>query len=327
LALLVNLVCTLPVLVWNQQHDWITATHLEQRGGLTSAWHPTLRFFWDFLVTVPLLMNPVFFTAMVWACVAFWDTPNGPEIDGERSSPTKQPSKMLPRYLFCLGAPVFLFYLSYTFRARVQPNWVAPGILPLFLAAAVIWSARSRSGSKLPRWFLVLGISIGLPVAVLLHDTRLVGKVTGWQLPRRMDPMNRVRGYHQLAPQVAEQRAKLEKSDGKPVFIIADHYGRAGLLSFYIPEAKAAVGTARPLVTVRATEKPENQFWFWPEYRYDDRRGENAIYVIETDDKLPTPPELLTEFQTVTDLGMFDDEPDPKRAWRHFQLFACRGKR
>jgi len=170
-------------------------------------------------------------------------------------------------------------------------------------------------------------LCLGLPVVVLLHDTQLIGKATGWQLPRKIDPLNRVRGYHQLAPQVAAARAKMEKEDGKPVYIITDHYGRAGMLSFYIPEAKRAVGTARPMVTVKATRHPENQFWFWPEYDHRDRRSENALYVLETDEHQPVPPQLLAEFEQVAEIGTVHDDPDPSRAWRHFQLFACRGKR
>ena len=34
LALLVNLVCALPVLIWNWQHHWITVTHVAGNAGL-----------------------------------------------------------------------------------------------------------------------------------------------------------------------------------------------------------------------------------------------------------------------------------------------------
>jgi 4-amino-4-deoxy-L-arabinose transferase-like glycosyltransferase len=38
LALLVNLVCALPVLIWNAQHDWITVSHVAQDAGVHSAY-------------------------------------------------------------------------------------------------------------------------------------------------------------------------------------------------------------------------------------------------------------------------------------------------
>ena len=47
LALLVNLVCALPVLIWNGQHHWITVTHVAGVAGMGSAWKPTLRYLGD----------------------------------------------------------------------------------------------------------------------------------------------------------------------------------------------------------------------------------------------------------------------------------------
>ncbi len=323
LALLVNLLCTLPVVVWNAQHDWITVHHVSDRGGLSSAWQPTLRFFWDFLFTVPALLNPFLFIAVVWAAVAFWRDPAMKATDNKRPPTGGDPPEMLLRYLFCLGAPVFLFYFAYTLRARVQPNWIAPAAAPLLMLAALYWHVHrdSRAG----RWLLGLGLGVGLPVVVLLHETKLVSKISGWSLPLSMDPLNRVRGYRKLAAVVGEQRTALEVADGHPTFIIADHYGRAGLLSFYLPEAKATVGTGRPLVTVRSSDVPENQLWFWPEYRYDQRHGENAIYVLGTETEAAIPPRLLTEFTSVKSLGLFK-VADPGRASHQVQLFACRGK-
>ena len=323
LALLVNLLCTLPVIVWNAQHDWITVHHVSDRGGLSSAWQPTLRFFWDFLAVVPALLNPFLFLAVVWAAVAFWRDPALKATAGQRLPAGANPPAMLLRYLFCLGAPVFLFYFIYTLRARVQPNWIAPAAPPLLLLAALYW--HMHRDSRAGRWLLGLGLGLGLPVVVLLHETKLVSKISGWSLPITMDPLNRVRGYRKLAAVVGEQRAALEASDGKPTFLIADPYGRAGLLSFYLPEAKATVGTGRPLVTVRSSDIPENQLWFWPEYRYEQRHGENALYVLGTETEADIPPRLLAEFTSVKSLGLFKVE-DPGRAVHRVQLFACRGK-
>ena len=76
------------------------------------------RFFWDFLAAEAFLLNPVLFVGAIWAAAALWFT---------------RGRAGLPRvYLFCMGVPLILFYLFYTFRARVQPNWIAPAVLPLF---------------------------------------------------------------------------------------------------------------------------------------------------------------------------------------------------
>ena len=95
--------------------------------------------------------------------------------------------------------------------------------------------------------------------------------------------MTRVRGYEEMAGIVEDAREKL-LAEGKPVFIIASHYGTTGLMSFYIPEAQTNVASD-PLVYVLPSPKPENQFYFWPSYQ-PSRAGQNAIFLREA--TLPT---------------------------------------
>src|SRR5216684_2816241 len=49
LALLIFALCTLPVILWNMQHGWVTARHVADNAGMASAWHPTLRYFLEFV--------------------------------------------------------------------------------------------------------------------------------------------------------------------------------------------------------------------------------------------------------------------------------------
>jgi 4-amino-4-deoxy-L-arabinose transferase-like glycosyltransferase len=72
LALLIFALCMLPVIIWNSQNGWITVRHVADNAGMTSAWRPQLRYFGEFLALEALVLNPVFFIAMLWAMVAFW---------------------------------------------------------------------------------------------------------------------------------------------------------------------------------------------------------------------------------------------------------------
>jgi membrane-associated phospholipid phosphatase len=72
LALLVFSICTLPVVIWNSQHGWITVHHVAGNAGLHGRWHPTLRYFWDFIFQELALLNPVFFIGAIWAMIGFW---------------------------------------------------------------------------------------------------------------------------------------------------------------------------------------------------------------------------------------------------------------
>jgi hypothetical protein len=104
-----------------------------------------------------------------------------------------------------------------------------------------------------------------------------------------------------------------------------------------------------PLVFYRVTQKPDNQFYFWPNYL--NRAGQNAIYVREIDkprlrpgwfplwwnqsgdlyvngipETRPLPPEVRQEFESISDLGI-KDMVAGGNVVRRIQLFECRNLR
>jgi len=166
---------------------------------------------------------------------------------------------------------------------------------------------------------MVAGLTFGLLGGVLLHDTNLVGKLFRRPLPPSFDPLRRLRGWTQAAEVVGTALEAL-RAEGKPAFVVGDHYGTTGLLSFYLPEAKAGVPD-HPLVYCRSSAQPENQFFFWP--GYGERHGQNALYVQQTSVPRPPPARLLGEFDSVTDLGL-REVLYRGQVIRHLQLFACR---
>jgi hypothetical protein len=311
LALLLNLVCALPVFIWNWEHDWITVTHVAGVAGLGSAWKPTLRYLGEFLAVEAGLLNPIFFVATIWAAIVFW-----------------RRGRHDPRliYFFSMGAPLFLAYLIHSFRSRVLPNWVAPSVLPLFCLMVIYWDTRWRLGAARIKPWLIAGLALGLTAVVLCHNTDLLPKLTGWRLPVNLDPLHRVRGWGDAARIVGEAREKLLE-EGKPVFIIGDHYSLVGEISFYLPEARATAASD-PLVFYRTDSRTINQFHFWP--GYENRKGQNAIFVRELDrDKPksdPVPLEVEQQFDSVTELGVSNVLYYRRVLWP-LQIYACRGLR
>ena len=162
-------------------------------------------------------------------------------------------------------------------------------------------------------------------MVIVTHNTDLVGKLTGQYLPVKLDPLHRVRQWETTARVAGQVRQEL-LAEGKPVFIIADHYGMAGQISFYLPEARTNA-QKNPLVYYRSTERPSNQFYFWP--GYSARKGENAIYVRElgrVKPKLrPVPARLQSEFESVTELGVTNVMYHGRYVLRPLQFFVCRG--
>src|SRR5215831_17187751 len=180
LALLGLGLCTLPVVIWNAQNAWITVRHVASNARLDSTWHPTLRFFWEFFFSELALLNPILFVAAMWATLAFWKR--------RRENP-------LGLYFFCMGWTVFLGHLLYSLHSRVQPNWVAPALVPIFCLMVIYWERRWREGLRVIKGWLIAGLVFGLGTVGVLHDTELIGLITGQPLPGDMDPLRRVRGY------------------------------------------------------------------------------------------------------------------------------------
>lgn len=307
MALLITAICSLPVIIWNQQHEWITATHVAGNASLGKQWQPTLKYFLEFVGAEAGLLNPVFFFSMLWAAIAFWRR-------------YQHDARLI--YFFSMGAPVFLVYLAWSFHSRVFPNWIAPCVLPLFIVMIIYWEAQHRAGARQVVPSLVAGLAIGLVGVVLLHDTDLIRRATKRALPPEIDPLTRVRAWTPTAKLVGEARNRL-LAEGKPVFIIGAHYGITSLVSFYLPEAKAAV-TGEPLVYCRRTSVPDDQFFFWP--GYGDRKGQNAIFVAQTHRVRPVPEDVIAQFESITELP-----PQPVtyrgRVIRNLRLFELRNLR
>ena len=334
IALGIVLVSTIPVIIWNAQHKWITVEHVAYNAGRTSPWRPTLGYFFEFLGAEMGLLNPVFFVGALWALAAFW---------------RRWRNDSLMVFLFCMGAPVFIGYLLFTSYKRVFPNWIAPAVLPMICLAVVYWYRRWNEGALRVRGWLAAGLTIGCFVVVILHDTNLTRKIMDRTLPPAIDPLRRVRGWNETARVVEAARTKLQ-SEGRPAFIIGDHYGLAGEISFYVPAARESARTSQPLVYYKTSPRPKNQFYFWAGYR-GHRTGQNAILVEEVDlpelrrgwflkwlageknlyanappERSRPPAEVVQEFETVSDLGVVDVRYKG-RVLRRLQLFACRNLR
>jgi 4-amino-4-deoxy-L-arabinose transferase-like glycosyltransferase/membrane-associated phospholipid phosphatase len=330
LAVLIVVVCSLPVLIWNSQHHWITVAHVASDGqlGQKTSRNYTL----EFLLSEAGVLNPVFFAGALWAAIAFWR--------GGRRDPWQL-------YLFSMGAPLFILYLALSFHARIELNWIAPAVVPMFCLMSVYWAARWKPCGAVLKPLLSFGIGAGIFAVVMAHDTQLLNKILHRRLPARLDLLHRVHGWKETARIVGQARSQVE-AQGKPVFIICEHYGMTSQISFYLPEAKSSV-TTDPLVFYQSTPKPDNQFYFWPGYL--DHTGQNAVFVREIErprlrrgwfklwwnhsDNLyidtvpatePAPPAIRRQFESVRDLGV-QDVLDNGNIVRRLQLFECRNLR
>jgi hypothetical protein len=267
LLLLAFLLCTIPPLVWNWQHAWITISHLRSRGGLNKVpgIHPLelLTFLGEHIVTY----SPLLFLGLVWATIASWRR-------------AQQSFKTL--YLLWFGLPIFIIYTLLSINRAAAPNWDCLAFLSLGILAIAYWRQRLTSRERTRHWThaaVILGLIMSAVLAAVMVNP------TGIPV-RKHDPTDRLRGWQTLAEAVQKVRNDFERQNGTRVFLIADERDRAAELAFYLPE-KRIEGAGHPPVYIPESQDMVNQFSFWP--RYDEfiplpetaKPDPNAIYTEE----------------------------------------------
>ncbi len=248
--------CTIPVLVWNAQHDWITLRHLGERGGLSDA--PRFRP-GEFFVYLGLhfgVYSPFIFGAMLCALPWSWK---------------KARVHFRPRFLLAFTLPLFALYFTLALQQSGEPNWTAPATVSLAILTAACWQELAAE-RKWARTFALGALAFGALLSLVMVETDLL-RVAGFPLSFDRDPSARLRGWRDAAGQVEALRKKYEAELGQPVFLIANHYGTASALAFYLQD-KRREGPGHPPIYCPMSATPGNQFYFWPRYdgtvRYAD---------------------------------------------------------
>lgn len=266
--LIVFALCTIPPLLWNSQHAWITLAHLKSRGSLDEApgFHPLelLTFLGEHFATY----SPLLFLGLAWATIGSW---------------RRAQSNFKVFYLLWFGLPVFLVYTILSFNQAAAPNWDGLAFLSLAILAISYWRERSASRQGARNWTNA-AILVGLLMSAVL---------IGWMVNHSgidrhgRDPSDRLRGWSALGEAVNQVRADFEKKTGAPVFLIADERDRASELAFYLPD-KRVDGPGHPPAYIPESQDMVNQFSFWP--RYDE-------FVPLPPNAVPDPNEIYTEEQ------------------------------
>jgi len=322
------ILCTIPPIVWNAQHAWITLAHLRSRGSLERGFgfHPTEVL--SFLAQHFIVYSPLLFLALVWGVIA----------SGRRIN---QQFKTL--FLMWFGLPVFVFYLLLSINKSAAPNWDGLAFFGFGLVATYFWWERLQS-SVLLRICATVAVLVGLIMSLIALDTDVL-RVAGYRLPRS-DPSDRMRGWKSATGALEKMRNDLEAQLGEKLFLIADGRDRASEISFYLHD-KRVEGPGHPPVYIPESQDMVNQFSFWPRYDqfvelkagmprpegevYTEESGTNlfigrdALFV-RAGEKDRVPHSIQAGFQSTRPLGKIEVSRYGKviRTW---QLFLCRSYR
>ncbi|MCC6320896.1 MAG: glycosyltransferase family 39 protein [Phycisphaerales bacterium] len=308
-ALVVVLLGLAPVVYWNYREDWPTVRHLVGHLGLEGgdvpiAPSPAKRGYdpaWTLeYLSAPIgMFGPVLALGVVAALRVFRRKQATTPIGGDAR-------RLGAAFLLCCAAPILLFYLVVSFIAEPEQNWAIAGFVSVVTLAgwyAADELARRAAGADrphltappAPRTRVVkvlwrLSIIYGVCAALILHRADLAAALANRasSLPPIASAIRAVRG-RDAGPVVpgrligAKQMAlharrviesldsqQTGRTGSKPVVLIAEHYGRASQLDYYLnrPMPGATAGTGRGVAVFSAQSVMggrRSQFDLWPD--------------------------------------------------------------
>src|SRR3989454_6500786 len=190
-------VCTVPPIVWNQQHAWVTLEHLRSRGSLDHGFGFRPVEVFSFLGQHFLVYSPFLFLALACGVIASWRRVN-------------QQFKVL--FLMWFGLPVFVFYLLLSVNKAAAPNWDGLAFLGFGLLAIHFWWEKLERSIAL-RLVAVVALLLGLTMSVIALDTDML-RAAGYDL-KRSDPSDRMRGWKSATSALEKMRSDLETKLGE----------------------------------------------------------------------------------------------------------------
>ena len=218
------------------------------------------------------------------------------------------------RFLAVFALPLLLAYFWIALHHDSEPNWTAPASVSLAVLTVAWCYDRVIRGVRGARLYTVLALGLGVLVSAVAVNTDLL-RAVGVPLSFKRDPSARLRGWREVAVRLNDFRKAIEQHSGQKMFLIANNYGTASAISFYLPE-KRIEAPGHPAVYVPESPVAENQYHFWGRYdEYEERKaagindqedsreygvnrfaGRTAIYVTDRDyETAPFP--LLRTFE------------------------------
>jgi len=273
------IICLLPLLLWNQQHDWVTLAHSQSHFEVAVA--PTLspakslQQCMEFLLLQCLLFTPIItFLSIVLAAQLFFRF-------NRQSAET--------RFLLLMGPLLLLAILALSTLQKVHGNWPTP----FYFTTVILLCGQWQTG----HWQTLVkrGWQLGMVMVTLTYLLPLLMPVVvpllGWQ-NSQLDPLARMHNWRELALSVDAYRQKTSAS-----FLLVDgHRYLTSELAFYLPDHP----------TVYRFEKTGlvySQYEVWP--GPIEQLGNTALIISEQADNAISPA-LTAAFAHVTPLGIIE---------------------
>lgn len=297
----------LPTFIWNMQNDFVGYKHVFYLIGVSGkkASH-LIRFdrFPDYIGSQFGLATPWW---MIFALIGggsavfrYFDTrPN--IVDTEVPKMSIRQATLLGVFFW----PMWLFFLLWSFHAKVMPNWTTVAYVSGSILAAYAFAGYSRRRQRASK---IRTTVIGLSIVIFL----LLNAAAHLPIPAQYNITNRLKGWTELGQEIQTLRTtKFDNPD--KVFIFSDLYDMTAATAFYTP------GQPRTYCAW-IHDRRMNQYDLWP--GPIDKIGWDAI-MVRKHTYHDIHPEVKKMFEYVSDpiniTTTYDGQPT-----RRFTLFICK---
>jgi 4-amino-4-deoxy-L-arabinose transferase-like glycosyltransferase len=273
---------SIPILLWNQQHNWVMFGHSQGHFGnhdvVSMATH--LQYAVNFFVYQLLLISPVTFVLVM--IVSVQSAFKFRHLTAEQ------------QFLWLMGPLLVLAILLLSFLQKVQGNWPMPFYISGLILLAGKWAAGSwKKSVKFALTFGYLLVLMTYMLPLLLHAFNL--KDTAF------DPTKRFKNWQELAVNIHFDRLMSSDSLDQSFVVALGHRYLASQLAFYLPD--------HPQV-YRYEESGQvmSQYEVWP--GPDKFVGKNAFIIGEiTEENLPVA--LKNAFSRVSFVAQIANPDNP----------------
>ncbi len=264
LTILVSLLFTIPVIIWNSQHDWVTFGHVSRSTSENQSQFNPLSILTNFSLMVGSqigILNPLVAILMISAV-----------INAIRSK--------MHLFVLAMSLPFFGFVAAVTIFKEILPNWPVATYFTLVPLTAIY----IRNHWRRTKMTTIAAFIIGLSFIPLMHYTSVFYPLSDKNniKPRQWDPSFRLHGGETIGNKVSE----LLQQIGSDALILCEKYQDAGLMAFYVKDHPKTYYFGSYIQDPERRNRL-SQYDMWPDRDLSQAslKGKNAVIVgYESDD-------------------------------------------
>ncbi len=283
IAFIISLLVFSPVIIWNVKHDWVTFKHTAGQAHIEEGIQISLKSFLEFFSSQLGVITPLLLILMA---VSVW----------------RLRKKREGAFLFWFSIPVIAFFLLKGMQAKVQANWALPGYLSGIIAFSAYYMRGFYSQGKGTKIVIATAILLSVLVTTVVHYPSMLN------LPVRLDPTSRLRGWKELGAEVTKIYEQMSVT--RPVFIFSERYQVSSELAFYVK--------GHPVTYCINLDRRMNQYDLWS--GFNNLLHYDAIFVRTGDNIIPE--KVAAAFKKV-EKKVFKAYTKKQIKIRDYSIFLC----